>query len=89
LNASYLLPDAEKLTQISFALPRRRTERLLKQGEAAFPCDAAAQSLNSTTSPPAAWLIRNSNVLDCKGTAVTKTVERASKIFQTYNLLLN
>lgn len=37
---------------------------------------------------PAAWLIRNPKLLDGKSPSVSKTLDRAEKIFGAYNKLL-
>jgi predicted ATP-dependent endonuclease of OLD family len=88
LNASYSLPDADKLTADKLRAADTTTERLLKQAEAAFRVmKPPVPEFDHFT--PAAWLIRNTNVLDGKGAAMTRTLERASRIFQTYNPLLN
>jgi energy-coupling factor transporter ATP-binding protein EcfA2 len=87
LNGAYDPPANRKLTAENLAEAGGGTTRLVKQAESAFalmPIEVAEFDHFA----PAAWLIRNPKVLDAKTGAVPKSLERAQKIFDTYNGLL-
>ena len=77
----------DKLTVKKLKATDASTERLVKQAEAAF-------RVMPDTIPmfdhfrPAAWLIRNTKLLEKKSAPIGKTLDRAEKIFKTYNDLL-
>ena len=87
LNGCYKLTDPDKLTVKKLKATDASTERLVKQAEAAF-------RVMPDTIPmfdhfrPAAWLIRNTKLLEKKSAPIGKTLDRAEKIFKTYNDLL-
>lgn len=87
LNATYDLADATALNAKRLSDANTSTARLVKQAEAAFAVmpDTVANFDHFT---PAAWLIRNSKVLDAKSAAVTTTLDRAQTIFDNFNKLL-
>ena len=87
LNDCYELKDPNKLTVEKLKAADASTERLVKQAEAAF-------RVMPETIPifdhfrPAAWLIRNPMLLEKKSAPIGRTLDRAEKIFETYNALL-
>lgn len=87
LNGCYALKGVNMLTVDKLKQADLNTERLVKQAEAAF-------RLMPNTIPefdhfsPAAWLIRNSKILDGNSAEIEKTLERAEKIFLVFNKLL-
>ncbi|MCX7173763.1 MAG: AAA family ATPase [Proteobacteria bacterium] len=87
LNDCYALDGLNKLTVDKLKAADKSTERLVKQAEAAFRVMGEPIPMFDHFSP-AAWLIRNPKVLDGKSTAITHTLDRAEKVFATYNQLL-
>lgn len=87
LNGAYDLADPNKLTAEKLKEADQSTTRLLKQTEAAFRV-MPAEVEEFGHFAPAAWLIRNLRVLEGKSAAVTKTLDRAQTIFDTYNGML-
>ena len=87
LNGTYDLPDDRKLSPESLAAAGNGTARLVKQAEAAFAV-MPPEIPEFDHFAPAGWLIRNPKILDAKTGSVPKTLERAQKIFETYNKLL-
>ena len=87
LNGCYALTDADKLTVEKLKAADTSSERLVKQAAGAF-------RVMPETIPmfdhfrPAAWLIRNTKLLEKKSGPIGKTLDRAEKIFKTYNDLL-
>ena len=87
LNGCYKLTDPDKLIVEKLKAANTSSERLVKQAEAAF-------RVMPDTIPmfdhfrPAAWLIRNTKLLEKKSAPIGKTLDRAEKIFKTYNDLL-
>jgi hypothetical protein len=86
LNSCYELIGEQKLTASKLQNADTTTDRLVKQAEAAFRLMPLVPMLDHFA--PAAWLIRNPKVLDGKTAAVAKTLDRAEKIFTTFNKLL-
>ena len=87
LNSCYSLEKSKQLTVEKLKAADATTERLVKQAEAAF------RTMDDTVPmfdhfAPAAWLIRNSKILDGKSAAVLRTLDRAEEILTTYNKLL-
>lgn len=87
VNKCYGLVDANKLTVKKLKDADASTERLLKQVEATFRLMPESIPMFDHFTP-AAWLIRNLNVLDGDSTMINKTLTLAEKIFKTYNELL-
>ena len=87
LNSCYELNDPNKLTVENLKAAAASTERLVKQAEASF-------RVMPETIPmfdhfrPAAWLIRNPMLLEKESAPIVRTLDRAEKIFETYNALL-
>ncbi len=73
---------AEKLKAVE-----RTTERLVKQTEAVFKVLPDTIPIFDHFAPTA-WLIRNSKILDGKSPGVALSLDRAEKIFITYNQML-
>jgi hypothetical protein len=87
LNSCYALDAPIELTAEKLKAADKSTERLLKQAEAAFRVmPEPTPMLDHFT--PAAWLIRNPKVLDGKSAAIGRTLDRAEKVFATFNQLL-
>lgn len=87
LNAAYSLDGSNKIDLEKLKAAAPETKRLVKQAEAAFKVmPDIIPMLDHFT--PAAWLIRNPKVLDVKSAAVGATLDRAEKVFVTYNSLL-
>lgn len=87
LNSCYELGDSEKLTVQKLKAADSKTERLVKQAEAAFRIMPESVPMFDHFTP-AMWLLRNPKHLDGKSAPVQRTLDRAEKIFQTYNDLL-
>ena len=87
LNGSYSLGPADKLTPAKLKAADPTTDRLIKQAEAAFRLMPESIPMIDHFSP-AAWLIRNPNVLDEKAASVEGSLARAEKIFDVFNRLL-
>lgn len=86
LNGSYSLADAQRLDGTKLLAAKSDTDRLLKKAEAAFALMPESVP-NFDHFTPAAWLIRNPKTLDAKNALVTKTLDRAQGIFDSYNRL--
>ena len=87
LNDCYELKEPNKLTVETLMTAHVSTERLVKQAEAAFRVmpDTIPMFDHFT---PAAWLIRNLNLLEKESIPMEWTLDRAEKIFKIYNELL-
>lgn len=86
LNGAYGLEEKNKATKDRLAGANTQTARLVKQADAMFavmPAEVAAFDHYT----PAAWLIRNAKLLDGKTAPVTRTLERAQVVFDTFNRL--
>lgn len=87
LNGAYQLTGDHEFTPDKLSKADTTTSRQLKKAEAAFKVmPETIPMLDHFT--PAAWLLRNGKILDAKSAAVTQTLDRAEKIFETYNALL-
>ena len=87
LNGCYDLSDKNKLTAEKLQAAATETKRLVKQAEAAFRVMPESIPMFDHFTP-AAWLIRNPKALDGESAAINGTLDRAEKIFTTYNKLL-
>lgn len=87
LNGCYELDAASKLTVEKLKAADASTERLVKQAEAAFRVMPASVPMFDHFSP-SAWLIRNPMILDGESQALARTLDRAERIFATFNQLL-
>lgn len=86
LNECYVLPGPLQLTVASLEAASP-SPRLVKKAEAAFAVmPPAIEEFDHFA--PAAWLIRNPQVLDDDTDPVNRTLERAQKVFETFNALL-
>ncbi len=87
LNAAYKLPSDYQLTAESLAAADPSTTRIVKQAEAAFKV-MPAEVVEFNHFAPAAWLVRNPKLLDGEAACVAATLDRAEKVFRTFNGLL-
>jgi len=87
LNGCYGLDAASKLTVEKLRAADPSTERLVKQAEAAFRVMPESVPMFDHFSP-SAWLIRNPMILDGESAALARTLDRAERIFATFNKLL-
>lgn len=87
LNSTYALDASLKLTAAKLKAADPSTDRLLKQAEAAFKVMPQSVPMLDHFAP-AAWLIRNSKILDGKGAALDASLTRAEAIFVAFNGLL-
>ena len=88
LNGTYSLEDPLKATKDKLAAANSQTERLVKQADALFAVMPATVA-EFDHYAPAAWLIRNSKLLDGKSQPVSKSLDRAQTIFDAFNKLLS
>lgn len=87
VNDCYSLDATNKLTVEKLKAADTSTNRLVKQVEAAFKVMPDTIPMFDHFAP-ASWLIRNPNALDGKSVAITQTLDRAAKVFTTFNQLL-
>lgn len=87
LNATYSLPTKHSLTVKKLEDADKATTRLVKKAEAYFKLLPDTISMLDHFSP-AAWLIRNSELLDAKTPEANETLDRAEFVFKTFNALL-
>lgn len=87
LNATYSLPTKHSLTVKKLEDADKATTRLVKKAEAFFKLLPDTISMLDHFSP-AAWLIRNSELLDAKTPEANETLDRAEFVFKTFNALL-
>ena len=87
LNGCYGLDGPNKLSVDTLRAAQVSTERIVKQAEAAFRVMPDTIPMLDHFSP-AAWLIRNLNLLAEESEPIKWTLDRAAKIFETYNELL-
>ena len=87
LNACYDLKEPNKLSVETLEATQVSTQRIVKQAEAAFRVmpDTIPMFDHFT---PAAWLLRNLNLLEKESASIEQTISHAEKIFKTYNDLL-
>lgn len=88
LNATYSLPAKHSLTVKKLEDADKTTTRLVKKAEAYFKLLPDTISMLDHFAP-AAWLVRNSEVLDAKTPEVNETLDRVELIFTTFNAMLN
>jgi predicted ATP-dependent endonuclease of OLD family len=88
VNSAYDLLAANAVTPESLDAADRNTVRLVKKAEAAFHVmpDHIPTYDHFT---PAAWLIRNPQVLDASDAAASATLDRAETLFKAVNAALN
>lgn len=87
LNGCYAFRGASKLSVAKLRSAGGSTDRLVKQAELAFRMIPETIPVFDHFSP-AAWLIRNPRLLERESASVAQTLDRAEKIFETYNRLL-
>lgn len=87
LNAAYSLSDDLSLTVERLDHADASTDRLVKKAEAAFNVLPESVPIFDHFTP-AGWLIRNPKHLDGKSAPIAKTLDRAEKVFATFNVLL-
>ena len=87
LNGCYGLDGPNKLSVDTLRATQVSNERIVKQAEAVFRVmPDTIPMLDHFT--PAAWLIRNLSLLAEDSEPIKWTLDRAAKIFETYNQLL-
>lgn len=87
VNDAYKLEAAHQLNSAKLATADLTTERAVKRAESAFKVmPGTVPEFDHFT--PAAWLIRNPQILDAATPEVDATLERAAKVFTTFNALL-
>lgn len=86
LNKAYSPPATHKITvkKLQDAAP---TVRSMKKAEALFNLMPAGVA-EFDHFGPARWLLRNPDLLDADTAEVKATLDRAEKVFKTYNQLL-
>jgi energy-coupling factor transporter ATP-binding protein EcfA2 len=87
LNGCYDPPEAHRIT-VDTLDAADATVRQVKKAEALFRVMPAGVD-EFDHFAPAAWLIRNPQVLDAESEAVNTTLDRAEKILRTFNGLLS
>lgn len=87
LNRTYSLPSKHALTAKKLEDADKQTTRLIKKAEAYFKLLPDTISMLDHFAP-AAWLARNSDVLDATAPEVNETLDRAELVFKTFNTLL-
>jgi energy-coupling factor transporter ATP-binding protein EcfA2 len=87
VNAAYALVAPQAVTSASLAAADQNTERLVKQTEATFKLLPENIPMYDHFTP-AAWLIRNPSILDDDKPEVLATLDRAEKVFATFNAML-
>lgn len=87
VNGTYGLTGERKLDAASLKAAGGGTERLVKQADAAFAVmPPEVPEFDHFT--PAAWLLRNPKLLEGKSAHVLRSLERAERIFASFNALL-
>jgi energy-coupling factor transporter ATP-binding protein EcfA2 len=86
LNRAYAVPAAKSLTPESLRAAKSDTARHVKQAEAAFAVLPECAEFDHFA--PAAWLLRNVDILNADTEAVKETLKRAEAIFSTFNAML-
>ncbi|MBJ7576386.1 AAA family ATPase [Devosia sp. MC532] len=87
LNGTYELEEPRRATKENLSAAKPHTERLLKQAEAFFAVMPPSVP-NFDHYAPAFWLIKNPKLLDAKGATVARSLDRAQRVFDTFNSLL-
>lgn len=88
LNGAYSPPESHVVTIESLQQADPKTSRSVKQAEVLF------RSMPEDVSEfdhfgPARWLMKNPQILDADTPAIIATLDRAEKVFQTYNRMLD
>lgn len=86
LNKTYAVPKAKKITVASLKKANEKTPRQVKQAEAIFALLPECDEFDHFA--PAAWLMRNLELLDADTIGVNETLDRAEAIFKAFNKLL-
>jgi hypothetical protein len=86
LNKAYAVPKAKKITVASLKIANEKTTRQVKQAEAIFALLPECDEFDHFA--PAAWLMRNLELLDADTNGVNDTLDRAEAIFKAFNKLL-
>ena len=87
VNRSYALPESHRVT-VEKLCQETSTTRLVKKVEAMFKLMPNSIPMFDHYTP-AAWLIRNPDLLDGESEAIEQTLSVAERMFQTYNGLLD
>ncbi|MBN6150157.1 AAA family ATPase [Xanthomonas sp. AmX2] len=88
LNDTYGLEGELRLDPPKLEAAAPDTTRLVKRAENAFKL-MPPEVAEFDHFAPAAWLLRNPKVLDGKSAPVTRTLDRAEKVFKVFNDLLD
>ncbi|QIN67772.1 hypothetical protein SBC1_78190 (plasmid) [Caballeronia sp. SBC1] len=87
LNEAYGLKAKNKLTAEQLQAADTKTQRVVKQAESAFrTMPAEVEEFDHFA--PSGWLIRNPAFLDAKDDDTATALDRAEKLFVTFNALL-
>jgi len=87
LNETFGLKAENKLTAKRLQTADPKTQRVVKQAEAAFRVmPSEVEDVDHFS--PSGWLIRNPAFLDGTDTNITTTLDRAEDLFKTVNALL-
>lgn len=87
LNETFGLKDQNKLTAERLAAADTKTQRVVKQAEAAFRVMPSYVEEFDHFSP-SGWLIRHPEFLDAEDADTATALDRAEKLFKTFNALL-
>lgn len=87
LNSTYLLKDSYELTAAKLDEADKGTSRLVKKAEAYFKLLPDTIEMMDHFAP-AAWLVRNGQILEMDTSDVNETLENAEKTFKIFNALL-
>lgn len=85
LNGCYQPPEGQRVT-LEKLQTADTTVRQVKKAEALFRVMPSVAEFDHFA--PAAWLIRNPQILDGEGELASKTLGRAEAVFETFNRLL-
>ncbi|MGF6642442.1 AAA family ATPase [Paraburkholderia sp. GAS82] len=86
LNETYGLKDKNKLTAERLAAANTKTQRVVKQAEAAFRV-MPAEVDEFDHFAPSGWLIRHPEFLDAEDADIATALDRSEKLFKTLNAL--
>ncbi|BET12494.1 hypothetical protein THI4931_35360 [Pandoraea sputorum] len=86
LNETYKPPAGKEVSEANL-LAAMDTERIVKKAEALFKL-MPPEVTEFDHFGPARWLLDNVQILDGDSPAVLSTLERAEKVFETFNALL-
>jgi hypothetical protein len=88
LNETYALEAKHRLDPAKLEAAAPDTTRLVKRAESAFKL-MPPETPEFEHFTPAAWLLRNTKLLDGKSASVARTLEQAEAVFKVFNALLS